>query len=323
MKFLKLLYLLPLVVLISCQSEPGPKKIPFEPSKKTDKKLNDVSFNPAVDILFIIDDSGSMSGYQQKLVQNASLFIERFFKTKFIDYHVGVTTSTIGNKGKLEVYDGFRYVTRDTVDGANVLKNLMNVGTGGSGYEEFFSIHISALSEPQLSGENKGFYRKDAKLAIFVLTDTEDQSDYSMMESYEFLKDLKDGDERQLHYVTAFIEQSQSGCSNEGIPPRKLKAMAEEHKDRGYLFDLCQPDYGADLAQVASDLVRAVSTIELDEVPDVTTIKVTYGDYVIPNDPEKGWVYNPDTNVLYLSPKIDIREPEPQQLNISFEAIYK
>ena len=323
MRFLKLIVLLPFLIMMGCQSEPAEKNIPYEPPKKTDKKLNDVSFNPAVDILFIVDDSGSMWSYQQKLADNAALFVERFFKTKFIDYHIGVTTSSGYKGGKLEEYEGFRYVSRETLGGDVILKNLMNVGTSGSATEEFFSIHVDALSDSLLQGDNKGFYREDAKLAIFVLTDTEDQSTYTVQDAFEFLVDLKDGDEKQLHYVTAFIEQSQAGCSNEGTPPRKLKAMAEEHKDRGYVFDLCQPDYGADLAQVAADLVRAVSTIYLEEVPDVTTIKVIYGDYEIPNDPEKGWVYSPEINALFLSPKIDIRDPEPQELKITFEAIYK
>ena len=79
MKLLILLISVPFL-FVSCNqsSDPSPKGIPYEPPKKADKKLNDVSFNPSVDILFIIDDSGSMSSYQEKLALNAETFIERF-----------------------------------------------------------------------------------------------------------------------------------------------------------------------------------------------------------------------------------------------------
>jgi len=334
MKLIKGLFCLSFLFLLSCSvsSDPARKKQPYSAPKKTDKKLNDVSFNPAVDILFIIDDSGSMSSYQKKLLANADLFIERFFKTKFIDYHVGVTTSTLTQSswggslapgGKLMNIGDYTYVDRNVIDGEGILAQMMNVGKSGGATEHFFSIHVESFSDDLMQTVNANFYREDAKLAIIVITDTEDQSSYSVQDAYDFLLDLKDGDEKKLHYVAALVETNKYPCVNEGTPPRKLLAMVDMHKDRGYKFDLCQPDYGVDLAKVASDLVRSVSTIRLDELPDVRTIKVTYGDFVIPNDPEVGWVYNAQSNSIYLSPKIDIRDPEPQELKITFDAIYK
>ena len=331
MSYFKALLCLPLFLLLSCQGDPSPKQVPFKKLKVVDKKLNDVSFDPSVDILFIVDDSGSMDKYQKKLADNASLFIKRFFKTKFVDYHIGVTTSTRRNGGsypkskapggELMEIDGHRFVSRDTVDGERVLAQMMNVGTDGDAGEEFFSIHTEAFSEEKIQGVNAGFYRENAKLAIFVLTDTEDQSRFSVADAYEFLVDLKDKDEKKLHYVAAIIENN--SCSSESEEPRKLGAMVDEHKDRGYKFSLCQSDYGVDLAKVAADIVRSVSTIYLDELPDLTTIKVVYGDVVIPNDPEFGWVYSAEKNAIYLSPKIDIRDPETKELKITFESIYK
>ena len=319
-------------LLLSCNqsSDPSPKGIPFEPAKKADKKLNDVSFNPSVDILFVIDDSGSMRDFQNKLAQNAEIFIERFFQVKFIDYHIAVTTSSINSSGSvaqngnLHEVDGFKWVKRDTVDGDRILADMMRVGTRGSASEKFFPPFVEALDSEMIKGANKGFYRQDAKLALFTLTDADDQSLYTSADAFDFLLKLKKGQKRQLHYIGTVIEQAKAGCSKSGEPrPTKIKELIDLHKDRGFQFDLCESDYGSDLARVAAELVRAVSTVYLDQLPDVRTIKVTYGKHIIPNDLEKGWTYDPDTNSIFLSPNIDIREEEPQDLKVTFEAIYK
>lgn len=314
--------------LMGCQAEPGLKKIPKNNKVKVDKKLNDVSFNPAVDILFIIDDSYSMNSFQDLLAKNAADFVERFFSTKFIDYHIGVTTSStssygsIADGGKLVNVDGLTYVDRNTADALPILKRMMRVGVNGSANETFFNIFINALSAPLTNYENYGFYRESAQLAIFFLTDTEDKSSFDASSAYGFLKNLKGGDEKKLHMAGA-LSHVVPDCLGEYEPPRKLEFLINEHQDRGFIFNLCAPDYGKEMAIIAEKLVSAVSTVYLDELPDVTTMSVTFGDYVIPNDKDKGWVYDPDKNAIYLSPNIDIREPEPQTLKINFESIYK
>ena len=75
----------------ACQVDPGSKKYP-RPVKviKTIERV----YSPAIDILFIIDDSNSMEGEQQLLAGNAEKFINRFLGVKFIDYHIAVTTSS-------------------------------------------------------------------------------------------------------------------------------------------------------------------------------------------------------------------------------------
>lgn len=53
------------------------------------------TYHPLVDILFVIDDSGSMGQKQNILSKNSELFIDQFLKIKSIDYHIGVTSSSV------------------------------------------------------------------------------------------------------------------------------------------------------------------------------------------------------------------------------------
>ncbi len=329
MKFLTGLVTLSSLLILSCQAEPGDKRIPMVDRKIVDKKLNDISFNPAVDILFIIDDSGSMNVFQQKLAENAKLFTEIFLNTKFIDYHIGVTTSSlfdggsVAPGGRLHNVNGFTYVDRLTPDGDLILSEMLRVGTSGSASEEFLSIHMKAFTEPVLSGSNLGFYRKEAQLAIFVITDTEDQSAFSAQVAYDFLRDLKDKDERKIHYAAALVHVENSCKSFENMDPIKLRTIIDLFQERGYRFSLCQPNYGEDLARIATRLIRSASTIYLDQLPDVTTLEVYYGDQRLLNDPLKGWVYDPDRNAIILAAGIEIDDTVPKSLNVKFEAVYK
>lgn len=315
--------------LLGCQAEPGAKNIPFEPKKKTEKKLNDVVFNPNLDILFIIDDSISMDKYQRKVAENAKLFVDRFFATKFINYHIGVTTSSLSDfqskadGGKLRLVEGYRYVDRSTPGGAGILREMMDVGVRGSTTEQFFSIHMEALSPQLQNGVNQGFYREDSNLAIFVITDSEDQSRIPPSVAFDFLTTLKNGQKEKLFYYAAIVEDPNSNCRRDDGDRGLIREMVRLHAPNSALFDICADDYGAEMAQVADDLVTSVSRIYLDQLPDVTTLKVTYGDFVIPNDAETGWVYSAEENAIYLSPSIEFTELEKADLKINFEAIYK
>ena len=60
-----------------------------------------VTFDPKVDILFVIDDSQSMEKYQQRLKDNVRQFVAAIAKSGAIDFHIGVT----------QVWDSTRYST--------------------------------------------------------------------------------------------------------------------------------------------------------------------------------------------------------------------
>ena len=323
-------YLFLVVALLGCQAEPNLKKVPKPVINKVEKGLNNVSFNPAVDILFIIDDSGSMSRYQEKLAANADLFIEKFFKAKFIDFHIGVTSSSTQSNlskagdGKLHRVDKETFVERTTPDKEILLAEMMNIGTSGSGTERFLNVPELTFGKTLVTGFNKGFYRPNAQLAIIVVTDTEDQSRVTPDEAYEFVLELKNNENTKIHYVAAVIEQNASCPQTDDYKagPRKLKAMMDFFDNRGHQLDLCKANYGEDMARIAEGLVKAVSTIYLDELPDITTLKVAYGNIIIPNDPITGWVYNAEENAIVLSPNIDIQDQDLQQLKITFESVY-
>ncbi len=323
-----------LLMVAGCSKDPSTFKVPVPDKEFVDKSGTVSGYNPEVDILFIIDDSGSMSSYQNRLAENADIFMSQFFNARFIDFHIGVTTSTetdsifgSGSKasgGKLHRVGGLTYVDRQTPDPEVILMEMLDVGTSGSGTEKFLSIPRLTFSELNLKTKNRGFYRENAHLVIFVLTDTYDQTNLEPETTYDFLVDLKKGDQSKLHYAAAIITIEKDGCSPDGSDlPIKLSKLAEYFQGRGHRFNICQSDYGKDLARVATSIVNAVSTVYLDNLPDVRTMRVFYGDKEIPNQEQGGWTYDYSLNAIHLSPEIDVQGANGDKLSIRYEEIYK
>lgn len=305
------------LAFLSCSPE-TPKLVPGEkipdlppPSRKT--KSGATSEVPAiVDILFIIDDSGSMGIHQNNLANNISLFTDELLLNKNVDYHVGVINTSDepgidfpdplpdlpGSPGGI-LKGAPKFVTRTTPDANNVLRNNLRVGDGGSAVEQFFVPGMKALSAPLSQNENAGFLRPDAFIAIMVLTDTDDQSSgYSPRNFYDFLLSIKGNNPAKILTYGGIIPAG-SGCKREQgeLDPNRLMEFFSMTK--GGTFTLCDPSFGAKLAGFAKDLVRkTASKVLLDSVPDLSTVQVTYGSQVIPQDTQNGWYYIPSENSI-------------------------
>jgi hypothetical protein len=152
-----------------------------------------------VDLLFVIDNSGSMGDEQGNLVNSVPSFISEI-QTQLVDaesYHVGVITTDeyeyndgCEDEGALVIAtggddssdavcgpyaDGYNFMTEnDDLDAAFSCAAL--VGTQGDGDERPMQTMQAALS-PGMNGPgdcNEGFLRDDALLVIVIITDEED-----------------------------------------------------------------------------------------------------------------------------------------------------
>jgi hypothetical protein len=328
----KLFVFFPLLIAMAC-SPSNPKGIPFE--KKDVEQVSEIgdiskeTFRPNLDILFVIDDSGSMSTHQTNLANNINLFADSIIKTKFLDYHVGVITSSVFTSpfspaGGGKLVGNPKYVDRATPNGLLVLSQNLKVGTNGDATERFFDPLYMALTAPLASTFNAGFLRNDSYLAIIFVTDTDDQSaNFSSQEIYDFLINLK-GSQDRLFVGAAFIPDSEIGvCPGETFEIGNTDRLPDLFQLTGALtFSLCDPDYGQKLAEIGRVIATRAQTMYLRKVPKKGTIKVTVGTDEIPNHPKTGWTYNPVINGIEFGPDIDWETfPDNVFPQVDFEAI--
>ncbi len=320
------------IFLGGCAPE-SPKLVPppaGKPERVRDVSDTRVSFQRAVDILFVVDDSGSMATHQQNLATNIGLFTKGMKANQILDYHIGVLTSNMdtapwrpapGYAWKGELNGATKFVTKTTPSGDQILEKNLNPGTDGSGTEMFFSPVQAALTLPLLNGVNKGFYRADAYLAVVFLTDADDQSRVSATDFFNFLLRLKGGDPNKIISYGVHIPSNIGNCPRSGEPsPKKLEEFFKLAK--ATTLGLCDADYGMKLAELGADLVRKVGSILYLSRPAVPhTIRVKFGSQAIPNDPDRGWIYDPTRNALIFGEGIDLLpEPAGTKIEVDFLA---
>ncbi|MBX9767239.1 MAG: hypothetical protein K2X47_08210 [Bdellovibrionales bacterium] len=314
----------------------APKLERIEPPKELSKLQDFTTVAPRVDILFVVDDSGSMGSYQASLSSNFDLFLNEFGKNTLIDYHIGVIstsadgfstggTSKCSPTAKIEgcLIGDPTFVDWNTPNGTTLIKDRIMVGVNGSATEKIFDPVKLALTEPNLSGWNNGFLRPEAYLAVIFITDAEDQSMMSDSDFISFLKNLKGGDENRILSYGALVSvpDPANNCTQDSGDPKKLEYVINTFK--GTFYSLCDPDYGPKLAKIAENLkFRVTNTIYLDQRPKVSTLRVDFGSESIPNDPIEGWTYVPSINAVVFGRKVDwSQQPDGTQIQVKFEPI--
>src|SRR5690606_20178496 len=130
-----------------------------------------------VDVLWVVDDSGSMYDEQVALSTNFPTFFE-FFDGSGLDYHIGVVSTDMDasrRRGKLVDVDGERFIHVDTPDAARVFDGMAMLGTRGSATEKGLDAAWVAL-EAERNEANEGFLRPDSSVHVIVVSD---ESDFS------------------------------------------------------------------------------------------------------------------------------------------------
>ncbi len=164
------------------------------------------SSNTKIDILWVIDNSGSMRASQEDLRDNFNSFISDFLAQGY-DFQMAITTSEafLSTDSGTTVCDRTDYddensngdtndrinadcrlfhggiMTQDTPDLANYFRDRITVGIFGSGDERMIQSSQSALEYSEnnklaITGETTTFIRPDSHLAIIMVSDEEDFS---------------------------------------------------------------------------------------------------------------------------------------------------
>lgn len=191
-----------LVSVLAAACGPGARDDDFggddDDSGPTDPPPGEKKQCNQMDIVFVVDDSGSMGEEQSNLAANFPMFAQVLStyttpEGELIDYRVAVTTTgrdtTIsvpplppitenGDEGEFRNNCGMtkRYLEPTDANMSGTLACRANVGTQGPGIEMPLLMSKWALSERILDGTNAGFLRDEALLGVVYLTDENDTS---------------------------------------------------------------------------------------------------------------------------------------------------
>jgi hypothetical protein len=256
-------------------------------------------FNNKVDIVFMADDSSSMAVFQRGLSAQMNAMVSTL-NSMGMDYHIAVTTSSVGTGFTGGKFVGSpKYLTNTTANIASLLTSRLLVGQSGSDLEQGLSSLKTALSPTNLSGENAGFLRSDALLAIIVLSNEDDYSAGSVQSYADFFNSLKQpfaNGARSWVFNFLGITALSSGCTTQEGPfgayiEPGLRYMDLVNATEGITESICTTNWGQVVSNVKVRINQLLTDFYLNRKPKVETIKVTVSGVSVAAGSANGWTY--------------------------------
>lgn len=294
------------------------------------------SVNNKIDILWVVDNSGSMDPLQANLVQNFNAFISRFSTLGF-DYKMAVTTtdayladSKFNNNPSLAMFrdgvgnvlSGYYYIT-PTIP--NIVPNFVTnatQGSRGSGDERAFSSLFTSLHSPL----NAGFHREGAFFAVIILSDEDDFTDPTRPEGSWTNGGIADHDytnpnlvsvnsvvagldaftgsvPTNRHYNVSAITVLDQTCQRTHVQQSSSAIIGQRYIDLvnatgGVLGSVCDSNYANSLNFIQQRIVELTTEFPLTRTPNPSTITVSVNGAPVLEDSINGWSYDIVNNAI-------------------------
>jgi hypothetical protein len=223
-----------------------------------------------LDIMWVIDDSGSMADEQASLGENFDSFITQFINMN-VDFKMGITTTdTSSSKKKGKMVSGSDTLLTSSAAAANPnkfmndFKNLVQVGTAGSGYEKGL-----AATEGFMEKYAASFARPDAYLAVVVLSDEEDQSPEAVKHYTDYLKSFKANAGLVKVYSIVNVENLNTGGNTIG----HARYQQASEQTAGVMASI-NDDFADVLMDMGASLVNLLDSFALAASPVAGSLKV-------------------------------------------------
>lgn len=246
-----------------------------------------------VDILIVVDNSGSMANKQDLLQNNFDFFMER---ANAFDWKIGVITTSHNEFATGQFRDIIQKgdYSNSTAE-LNALRAAVVPGTGGSGNERPIAAINSIIAQnPQ------GFLRQGAALSVVIVTDEDECStgydslaaasnpvrstgaplsnctaDWDTPASAVDVLQQRYGMELQNVKVNSIIwipgtSNPRGGWGYEGRKHQELSQLTN-----GVVGDIFADDYSSILDTIGAQLYSPIVYFQLDETPTAGTVSVT------------------------------------------------
>ena len=234
----------------------------------------------AVDIVMVVDRSGSMAEEREKLAAGLTTMLAALEEQQ-LDWRVGVVTADSGcMNGGFDV---------DAPVSESAFNDLLN-GPWGRLTESGLTLARNAVDEAGDDGCNLGFFRSEARPAFFFLSDEPDQSEEPWADLVEDLRSWNNAVS-----LSAIVGPAPEGCATAAQGTGYLDAA---DATGGAQLSICEEDWRPWLADESGRLAGdPTGTFVLTEgvAPD--------GDVLVwvDGEPEDGFVVDMDNNAIVFA----------------------
>ena len=287
-------FIILLAGLTGCNKERLTKVLP--PDVRVDTYMQQSASQ--VDVLWVVDNSGSMAPRQENLAKNFQSFIDLFSKGS-IDFRIGVTTTDIFKQpGQLR--GSPRVLTPSTPSLASAFANNSKVGIQGSPYEaglqsaQLVLENYQRLNADQVSAQeackvscpngsnntqcrancetNNGieFLRPGAYLYLIFVSDEDDESSQDVRAFWRSFETAKGIGNDGTVTTAAIVGSSPNGCG--ATPGARYQAMST--LTGGDVGNICDADFAKTLKKLATSAVGLKRKFALAKPPNLETLEV-------------------------------------------------
>lgn len=242
--------------------------------------------NNKVDILIVIDNSGSMNYEQVEMANRFSGFIKNL---NGLDWQIGITTTDMViekplSDGRLIKFENNAFILSSQNDPALVTelfsKAIQRPKDEGSSREQGVNAIYRAIKRTELSEDldtthNRELFRQDASLAVVVVSDADETpfenviSDYNNPEKLlSYMKEKWPQKVASIHSI--IVKSDDKVCLEDPLSKNESYGKAYEFLSKatsGIVGSVCEADYSGQLKIMGLDIKDKVNSIKLTCAP--------------------------------------------------------
>jgi len=287
-------------IMMASSALVGCNKQTYSLPETTEEFSQNVTYNNKVDVVLMVDNSSSMSTYQDRLATQAGGMITAL-NNYGMDYRLVVVTSDMRGGGNGGIFVGSpKILTPTTANLSTVLSARIKQGNSGSDLERGLQSLETALTS------ETNFLRSDALLAVLVLSNEDDYSDFDVNHYTQFFDTLKPKFKGVTQaWLLNFIgvPSLSSNCTTalDGIYKEPgLRWIELANVSGGLNQPICDTTLGLAVNNIRQRIVEVLTEFALGRKPVLESIVVKINGKVIAQSLIDGWEYIADGNRLRL-----------------------
>jgi hypothetical protein len=233
---------------------------------------------PAVDVLWVVDDTASMAEEQAALADGFSRFVSKL-EAQQLAYQIGVVTTAASSESGPVLRGDPWIITPAQADPEAAFAAAADVGLDGIEQAGLGAL-IAALTEPIIDSENRGFRREDAALFVVVVSDADDDSQEVLGgdpvgATLDFLSAESERTGRPAR-LSAIVGDDPGGCSGNGGRALPGSTYADAAlASGGDVLSICSAEFESLLGSLGKLAISWPSTFALQALPLEGTTEVT------------------------------------------------
>jgi hypothetical protein len=280
------------LILVGCGEERLRKTLPPDVYVDT----YDQQSASKVDVLWVVDNSGSMAPHQENLARSFQSFIDLFTRGA-VDYRIAVTTTdTSVDKGQFK--GSPRIITPQSGNVGSLFANNIRVGTNGSPFET--GLKAAQMALERQAGENapkleqiETCKQKCTSAACIQACPGQYPVDFMRPDAYLYLIFVSDDEDKStpadIRYYWRAFETANSVGNDAMVTPAAIVPTPEDNScgvnvgtrylelaqlTGGETGSICQTDFSTTLRRLATNAVGLRRKFALTRKPNVETLEV-------------------------------------------------